>query len=45
MNEQRSRARSLALKIISGVVFLLVWAGFMSDPKSRDAGRSRPDPD
>lgn len=41
----RFPGRNLAMKIISGVVFLLVFMGMMADPKSPDAGRSRPPPD
>lgn len=44
MNPRR-RARQLALKIIAGVTFLLVFMGFLSDPRSHDEGRSRPPPD
>jgi hypothetical protein len=33
------------MKIVSGVVFLLVFMGFMQAPGTSDPGRTRPPPD
>lgn len=44
MNPRR-RFRQLALKIIAGVTFLLVFMGFLQPPGTSDPGREGPGAD